>query len=404
MKINQKLWNLLALADNSSFFSIYYTVRPLISLKLLRFMHRAWAKNIDGFFSYPMWPLPEVPEAGNRVEWPERKESAFLITHDVDTRFGFENIRVVCEVEKRLGFKGSWNIVPNLYRIDPPVMDYLRCSGMEIGVHDWNHDGKLFLKVKTFKERIRYINRTIREWGARGFRAGAVFHNDEWMQKLECEYDSSYYDTDPFQPLGGGCATIWPFFLGSLVELPYTMPQDHVLFVARMKLRVPVNKTFWLDSKERKKNWLWMKEWCEKNAVEHNGKYWIIRGVDIWKMKAEWLIEKGGMILMLLHPEYLCQLEIREKNKKDREKAFLKRGWLPEDDEDVVMVRNEGVVEEIFQGTLLEQYAAFLHWFRQRYRKRVWHSLPGEVACFYKRQTVFKPLNQQLQLFRPSSE
>ena len=60
----------------------------------------------------------------------------------------------------------------------------------------------------------------IKDWGASGFRAGMAFHNGEWMQELACEYDSSYYDTDPYQPMGGGCGRISPFMLGRLVELP----------------------------------------------------------------------------------------------------------------------------------------------------------------------------------------
>ena len=28
----------------------------------------------------------------------------------------------------------------------------------------------------------------------------------------------------------GGCCTLWPFFIGDLVEVPYTLPQDHTLF------------------------------------------------------------------------------------------------------------------------------------------------------------------------------
>ena len=30
----------------------------------------------------------------------------------------------------------------------------------------------------------------------------------------------------------GGLGSIWPFVAGKYVELPYTMPQDHTLFIA----------------------------------------------------------------------------------------------------------------------------------------------------------------------------
>ena len=49
------------------------------------------------------------------------------------------------------------------------------------------------------------------------------------MQTLNIEYDLSFFDTDPFEPIPGGTMSIWPFFIGHFVELPYTLVQDHTL-------------------------------------------------------------------------------------------------------------------------------------------------------------------------------
>jgi hypothetical protein len=49
------------------------------------------------------------------------------------------------------------------------------------------------------------------------------------MQALQVEYDLSFFDTDPYEPLPGGVMSIWPFFLGHFVELPSTLVQDHTL-------------------------------------------------------------------------------------------------------------------------------------------------------------------------------
>jgi hypothetical protein len=54
--------------------------------------------------------------------------------------------------------------------------------------------------------------------------------NPEWMQALNIEYDLSFFDTDPFEPMPGGVMSIWPFMIGHFVELPYTLPQDCTLF------------------------------------------------------------------------------------------------------------------------------------------------------------------------------
>ena len=50
------------------------------------------------------------------------------------------------------------------------------------------------------------------------------------MPLLGFDYDSSYTDTDPYEPQPGGCCSYLPFFIEDLVELPITLPQDHTLF------------------------------------------------------------------------------------------------------------------------------------------------------------------------------
>lgn len=49
------------------------------------------------------------------------------------------------------------------------------------------------------------------------------------MQALEIEYDLSFFDTDPYEPIPGGTMSIWPFEMGRFVELPYTLVQDYTL-------------------------------------------------------------------------------------------------------------------------------------------------------------------------------
>jgi hypothetical protein len=81
---------------------------------------------------------------------------------------------------------------------------------------------------------------------------------------LGFDYDSSYPDTDPFEPIAGGCCSWLPFFIDTIVELPITVPQDHTVFV-------------------------------------------ILRcGGEVWHAKAEAIKRRGGMALVLTHPDYLC--------------------------------------------------------------------------------------------------
>jgi hypothetical protein len=63
---------------------------------------------------------------------------------------------------------------------------------------------------------------------------------------LNIEYDSSFFDTDPFEPIPGGTMSIWPFFLGHFVELPYTLVQDHTLTIILRE----TTPRIWLDKVE----------------------------------------------------------------------------------------------------------------------------------------------------------
>ncbi|HEX2986564.1 MAG TPA: hypothetical protein VHS06_00080, partial [Chloroflexota bacterium] len=146
------------------------------------------------------------------------------------------------------------------------LLDELRERGFEVGVHGLKHDGKLFSSRATFEKRAQHINRYLDEWGAVGFRSPMTHRNPEWMQMLDVEYDASFFDTDPFEPMQGGTMSIWPFMMGRFVELPYTLVQDHTLMMTLGETTPRV--------------------WLEKVA--------FIR-------------RHSGMALSLTHPDYLCE-------------------------------------------------------------------------------------------------
>jgi len=49
------------------------------------------------------------------------------------------------------------------------------------------------------------------------------------MQMLDIEYDLSFFDSDPYEPIPGGTMSLWPFEIGRFLELPYTLVQDYTL-------------------------------------------------------------------------------------------------------------------------------------------------------------------------------
>jgi peptidoglycan/xylan/chitin deacetylase (PgdA/CDA1 family) len=171
-------------------------------------------------------PLPWI------APWPTPFSWALVLTHDVETKRGYANIERVCQLERRLGYRSSWNLVPERdYEVEDARVSELQSSGWEIGVHGLHHDGRDLASEQVLRERRPQIRKWAERWGASGFRSPATQRDWALMPSLGFDYDSSYPDTDPFEPQGGGCCSWLPFFNRHLVELPITLPQDHTLFV-----------------------------------------------------------------------------------------------------------------------------------------------------------------------------
>jgi len=249
----------------------YYLLKPIIPVRLQIWLRKYFVKRKLRQCS-DIWPIDEKackqPEGWEG--WPENKKFALVLTHDVETFKGHEKCRNLMELEKELNFRSSFNFVPERYNVSSELRESLTSNGFEVGVHGLKHDGKLYNSRKIFKQRARRINRYLEEWGAVGFRSPAMHHNLEWIHDLNIEYDSSTFDTDPFEPQPDGAQTIFPFSVNHVphkkpfIELPYTLPQDSTLF-------------------------LFMGE----------------KNIDIWAQKLDWLAKHGGIALVITHPDYM---------------------------------------------------------------------------------------------------
>jgi peptidoglycan/xylan/chitin deacetylase (PgdA/CDA1 family) len=267
--------------ERSRLMSAYYAVKPLMPRGLQIALRRAYAHR-QARVEFPRWPIEPILVDHARAElraridstaagavpfvslWPDGKRFAAILTHDVEGPVGVRNVRRVLEVERRHGFVSSWNFVAEWYPIPPALFDHVRRMGGEIGLHAIKHDCKLFESRASFEADLPKIHRYLEEWGAVGFRSPATHRNAEWMPELGCLYDSSFPDTDPFEPQAGGCCSIVPYFLDDLVELPITLVQDHTLF-----------------------------EILRADSIEH------------WTQKSDWLIEHNGLVNLITHPDYL---------------------------------------------------------------------------------------------------
>ena len=252
----------------------YYNVKPYVPRGVRWALRRNRAAGIRERNS-DIWPINEaagITPSGWRG-WPDGKQFALVLTHDVESKDGVKKVKNLAELEMRAGVRSSFNFIPEGgYFVPEDLRVWLIEKGFEVGVHDLYHDGKLYRSRSAFKSNAQLINQYLRTWGATGFRSGFMLRQLEWLHDLNVDYDASTFDTDPFEPQSDGCRTIFPFFVpkpnqqdgSGYVELPYTLPQDSTLY-------------------------LLLRE----------------RSAEIWLRKLDWIAKQGGLALINIHPDYM---------------------------------------------------------------------------------------------------
>jgi len=325
---------------------LYYRVKPLIPWSARMAIRRFWAvrKRARTGDIWPIYPGSEQPPPG-WPGWPEGRQFAFVLTHDVEGPQGLARVQELAELEMSLGFRSAFNFIPEgTYRVPAELRAWLTSHGFEVGVHDLRHDGHLFRCRRDFVRHAARINAYLRDWGAVGFRSGFMLHQLDWLHDLQIQYDASTFDTDPFEPQPFGRHTLFPFWVPAenspaptsdarktsaatgeqspspgiasaspplarpgYLELPYTLPQDSTLFLL-FRERTPA----------------------------------------LWWRKLDWIAQHGGMALVNVHPDYL-------------------------------QFPDQPATARTFP---VDHYTALLRHVRDRHAGRYWHALPRELAAY----------------------
>ena len=212
--------------------------------------------------------------------------------------------------------------MPGRYSVSDSVVAELVDEGFEVGVHGLYHDGRDLTSLANLRKRLPAIREAAERWNAVGFRSPATHRKWEWMPLLEFDYDSSYPDTDPFEPQPGGCCSWLPFFNSGMVELPLTLVPDHTLFVI-------------LGQEDE----------------------------SAWTEKAEMLRSRGGMALIVTHPDYM-----------------------------------------VGHDQMVSSYARFLE--RYSAEPTVWRALPRDVSAWWRRRaaSTLEPLGDGWTVTGPGRE
>jgi hypothetical protein len=196
--------------------------------------------------------------------WPEGKDAAIMVTHDVERQSGADLCEMLMDLDDSFGVKSSFQLIPEGRYPVAGLVARIRARGFETNIHDLDHDGRLYEDKDLFQKRARKINEYARLYRMAGFRAGAMHRNQEWFDLLEFEYDMSVPTVSHLEPQRGGCCTVMPYFVGKLVELPLTTVQDHGLFYILGE-----------------------------------------RSIDFWRQQIEVISSHHGLISFIVHPDYL---------------------------------------------------------------------------------------------------
>jgi len=259
---------------------VYYRVKRLIP-QGLRHRLNSVAIRARTPLAFPRWPCESalvefwrawlrqsleihgVTDAWHIGFWPEGAKCCIVLTHDVESPKGFDRMELIADLEEQHGFRSAWNLPLAQYPIDWQRVERLRARGFEFGAHGLCHDGRLFRSYRDFAELAPILERLANEHDLRGFRSPSTLRDPRAIATMSFDFDSSFADTDPYEPQPGGTCSLFPFHLSRLVELPYTLPQDHTLIHLLGRELVPT-----------------------------------------WIRKARWIASLGGMILTLTHPDY----------------------------------------------------------------------------------------------------
>ncbi|MGH9405270.1 MAG: hypothetical protein ACRD3D_05450 [Terriglobia bacterium] len=267
----------------------YYFIRPALGVpvrkQLQKLFLRGWEKR-----PFPRWPVDTTVEQlferlmglamkSQNTEaipfiwfWPGGAPSCVMMTHDVETRAGAGFCAKLMDLDDAFEIRASFQIVPEeRYPVSREFLAGIRQRGFEVNVQDLNHDGHLFRNQETFLARVQAINRCAAAYGARGFRSAAMYRNPAWYDAFEISYDLSIPNVAHLEPQRGGCCTVFPYFIGKILELPLTTAQDYSLFHILNDY-----------------------------------------SIELWKRQIDLIRQRHGLISFIVHPDYVIAERARK--------------------------------------------------------------------------------------------
>src|SRR5436309_3157121 len=276
------------LAHNGLIRDAYYLLRAFMPVRIRRHLQRAYFKDWQNL-PFPRWPVDVTvdclheaflrltmrAQGRDRVPfiwfWPEGASGCLILTHDVETAAGRDFAPSLMDIDISHGFRASFQVVPEeRYEVPDSFVREIRSRGFEFNIHDLNHDGRLFREKTEFLRQANRINEYVKRYNARGFRAGAMYRNQDWYDAFEFACDMSVANVAHLEPQRGGCCTVMPYFVGRILEIPLTTSQDYSIFHILNDY-----------------------------------------SIELWKKQIDLILRKNGLVSFITHPDYLIERRSR---------------------------------------------------------------------------------------------
>jgi hypothetical protein len=267
---------------------LYYFLRGCLPVPIRRQLQKAYFSDWKDL-PFPSWPIDFTVDilheellrllmksnGTRRIPfiwyWPEGKSGCLIMTHDVETSVGRDFTFQLMDLDDAHRIKASYQVIPEKrYTVPDEYVAEIRERGCEFNVHDLNHDGHLYWEREEFTRRAARINGYVHRYGCDGFRSGAMYRKQDWYDVFEFSYDMSVPNVAHLEPMRGGCCTVFPYFVGKIVELPLTAAQDYSLFHILNDY-----------------------------------------SLDLWKRQLALIRERNGLISFITHPDYLIEERAR---------------------------------------------------------------------------------------------
>lgn len=275
-------------AESEAAHGLYYFIRKCLPVSVRRHLQRIYFRDWKKL-PFPAWPVDftvdtlhedflrlSMGTGGIRKVpfiwfWPDGAANCLMMTHDVETSAGRDFTSQLMDLDDSYGIKASFQVIPEKrYRVPEEYVREIRRRGFEFNIHDLNHDGRLYVKRREFLRRAAKINGYLNQYGARGFRAGSMYRNQDWYDAFEFSYDMSVPNVAHLEAMRGGCCTVMPYFVGKIVELPLTTTQDYSLFHILNDY-----------------------------------------SIDLWKQQIALIRKRNGLLSFITHPDYLIERRAR---------------------------------------------------------------------------------------------